>query len=271
MQNTKEPTHAKESGSTQRVPMFSSHGTKTSSSATDVGRVIVEMFDFVRCNVIKKEKLSGQWVFDETIMCVMHQLETLASASMSLFRPFETLSQLSSFQGMRDATIDPRKDVVLIVNDDVNKHFFTVLIETYPRQKTIHVFDTLVNRKEHEVYELLEKTFTPSTSFRDYKFHNYAKNNFTRALLQSGASCGPWSLWISVAFVFDINNCRRQRSNMHGHMRVASLKMDNDDIIGFWKELTCYRPPRRANESLNSLAIRNKKKNNKIMNSQTSR
>ena len=226
--------HWRESGATQRVPIF-----EVVDSAADVGESIVEMLHFRKCNAFGKH--NGQWVQDDTIHCILQQIQELEDAKLCLFRPFQTLTCESRYS--RPATkasaavIDPKKDIVIIVNDADNAHFFTILLETFSRQKSIHVFDSLVNRKDEDIKRLLASIFLPSM-YADYNFHNYAHHNVMKNVLQSGASCGPWSLWIGVAFVFDINNCRRRRSDKHGRMRVASLKMTNADVVGCWKHLT---------------------------------
>ena len=81
----KRPSHWRESGATQRVPIF-----EVVRKATDVGESIVEMFEFSRCDSFGKH--SGSWVLDETIHAILVQLENLNAAKHCLFRPFETLT-----------------------------------------------------------------------------------------------------------------------------------------------------------------------------------
>lgn len=227
----KRVAHWRESGATQRVPVF-----EVADAATDVGESMVVMMDFQRCHA--EGKHSGQWVNNTTIMDILAQVERLPDAALCIFRPFETLfcDVVDGSTALVAAPLDPKKDAVVIVSDHDNRHFFTILVETFPRQKAIHVFDSLVGRKDTQVRHLLSRIF--ASDLAGYNFHNYTKHNFTQQPLQSGATCGPWALWIAVAFIFDVNRCRRRRNDQHGRMRVAALKMPNKDVVGFWKQLT---------------------------------
>jgi hypothetical protein len=240
---SKQASHWKQSGSTQRVPIFEDpHDGKF---AADVGEVIVELFDFKRCDAENKTAHNGDWVGQDTIMCILEQLQTLPDAQLSLFRKFRPLITLlhngvSFYHTITKEIVDPSEDLVIIVKDHDHNHYFSVLVETFQKQKAIHVFDSLMGRKDAEVKTLLASMFG-SKAFDDYNFHNYTRHNFTLEPLQSGATCGPWSLWIAVAFMFDVSKCRRRRNDMHGRMRVKSVKMPNDDVVGFWKHLTYFR------------------------------
>ena len=228
----KRVAHWRESGATQRAPVF-----KEAAAATDVGESLVEVIGFKRCDALGKH--SGQWVADDTIYEILIQVEQqLPDAALCIFRPFETLSChiLDGSTALAAVPLNPKKDAVVIVSDHDRRHFFTILVETFPRQKTVHVFDSLFGRKDAEVKYLLSRIF--ASDFAGYNFHNYTKHNFTQQPLQSGASCGPWALWIAVVFIFDVNLCRRRRNDEHGRMRVAALKMPDKDVVGFWKQLT---------------------------------
>ena len=228
----KRVAHWRESGATQRVPVFGE-----AAAATDVGESLVEVMGFQRCDA--EGKHSGQWVTNTTLMEILAQVEhELPEAALCIFRPFETLfcDVFNGTTALVAAPLNPKKDAVVIVSDHDNRHYFTMLVETFPHQKTVHVFDSLIGRKDAEVKHLLSRIF--ASDFAGYNFHNYTKHNFTQQPLQSGASCGPWALWIAVAFIFDVNLCRRRRNDQYGRMRVAALKMSNKDVVGFWKQLT---------------------------------
>ena len=56
--------------------------------------------------------------------------------------------------------------------------------------------------------------------------------NHTRKVVQEAATCGPWSLWICFAYVFNYKRCRSPDDDA---IAYASLQ---DDALDFWSEIT---------------------------------
>jgi hypothetical protein len=240
--------HWRKSGATQRVETFAEP--HDGEYAADVGEVLVHMYGFKPCDAETKEEHLGNWVTSTTIINVMTELAGLPDAPLSIFRPYKFFMPWlkrdiynNHLRIAEDYNVDDGlkgEDIVLIVIDEDQQHYFTVLIETFRLQRAVHVFDTLYPRKLTAVKNMLAGMFGPSVFTSDkYNFHNYTAHNMgDPTAKQEGATCGPWSVWIAVAFIFDIHRCRSRRDVRHGRMVVKPMKMSTPDIVGFWKHLT---------------------------------
>lgn len=63
--------------------------------------------------------------------------------------------------------------------------------------------------------------------------HKYTVRNHTGKISQAEASCGPWSLWICVAYAFNFGGCRDPLTD---DMDLGKI---NCNPIDFWRAVTC--------------------------------
>ncbi len=61
----------------------------------------------------------------------------------------------------------------------------------------------------------------------------YKVRNHTGQIQQSGATCGPWSLWIAYAYAMNFRGCR---SGADDKLQYNCFKQS--DVMAFWKGLT---------------------------------
>lgn len=114
-------------------------------------------------------------------------------------------------------------DLVVVVYDRMRKHFFPVMVDF-----GVRATDT----PKVYVYDTLRSSWTPRSvkTFVNRLFPNWKGRKIiydrTKDIVQTDASCGPWAMWLIMAFVSNIHNWRMNGRNPVFHTRHALTAYD---------------------------------------------
>jgi hypothetical protein len=115
-------------------------------------------------------------------------------------------------------------DAVVLVIDSVRNHYSVLLLDS--AKKACYVVDTLFKWSDRDCARVVAGTFPA------YARDRLDAVNCTGVITQTGATCGPWSIWIAACFVLDVRGCRSRAS------RFDASRFRADDVVAFWRGVT---------------------------------
>jgi hypothetical protein len=131
-----------------------------------------------------------------------------------------------------DLTAPPQQSqCILVVHTSANgtgQHFSSLIIN--PEHQIVHAFDSLGRWSDQRAKAVLRGLYPNVDLFGQLA---YRLSNSTGKIRQTGATCGPWALWILVAYVFNYKQCRDASSDV---IDCAVLK---SGALPFWRAVTC--------------------------------
>jgi hypothetical protein len=117
--------------------------------------------------------------------------------------------------------------VIHTINEKEGLHFSSMIIN--PKYQLVHVFDTLGGWTDDDAKKVLRGLYPELELFED---HGYEVRNHTSELVQQGATCGPWPLWICAAYVFNFHQCRDPSTD-----DIDCSKLQANPVA-FWRAVT---------------------------------
>lgn len=116
-----------------------------------------------------------------------------------------------------------------IAGETQGLHFSAVVISA--ARKLVHVFDTLSTWSIPKIKYTLHQQFPLLGLFSLRK--EYCIRNHTGKVLQSGGTCGPWSLWICFAYAMNFRGCRDPDDDS-----INYTCLEQSDALRFWMAFT---------------------------------
>jgi hypothetical protein len=121
----------------------------------------------------------------------------------------------------------PEHNMIVLVMGGA--HYSLIIVDVY--DKTVHVFDTACHMSDKTVRRMVNAVF-PELALSLGCEHGFRLSNHTGRLHQYGVTCGPWTVWLAFAYIFDYRACRS--SVEPGALDYAVLQADP---IEFWQEV----------------------------------
>lgn len=173
--------------------------------------------------VSHRNKASGQWVWDDTLEGILDQVKDVQTRHCIIKHSTGFVHPASVDDSVRALN---ERSFVLVKHVDDNAdngiHFSCMFIA----DRRVYAFDTIDHVSTSRLRERVE------TMFPNVSPDTFVIFNFTGVVVQkSPAGCGPLSLWILVACVFNFD-----RLMDGGTIRVA--KLNEEDAMAFWNKWT---------------------------------
>lgn len=173
-----------------------------------------------------------EWVDSSELGEYAGALERLqTSHSAFFFRPFSALSfhtDKAHTTNVEMQDLDPNVDLALHISSHDEKHFWTVFVDTKNRE--VVALDSLVTRSDEHVKARVDKFLPRVKPFQ--RLHLLLRNYTGVVCLQTGATCGPWSIWLMTALVTGFGRCRGK----DGRVIVAPLDaFHTKDVVQFYR------------------------------------
>lgn len=177
-----------------------------------------------------KGRSHGQMVYSQTIVDLLMQLPGLSLNRMVRFyiASVDTITNKAVCCIPPDSTDHEGDTIVLLHHVSSSNysvacfHFSVIILDC--REHVAHLFDTL-NRWSSGVRLVVVENLLGG-AIKGWQVHDH-----TGRFMQSGAQCGPHSLWVACAFALDYKHVR-------GLVAKAQYGPLCEDPIEFWKEVT---------------------------------
>jgi hypothetical protein len=166
---------------------------------------------------------NGEWLDSEKVFAVVNKL-CKVDRDVLYRRADALVHYLGCGEGSWDADRHRiTRDLVVLVCDDVGKHFSLVLVDH--AKKLAVVIDTL-NRLSNNAASARVKEIFPRLACK------LTVQNATGRVLQKGATCGAWCVWLAAAFLLNVRGCR------DGSRLDVSAMGEGEDPVRFWRGVT---------------------------------
>lgn len=182
-----------------------------------------DLNDFLRCSGFRRRHgfgrhRSGEWVSDETILRLLGQIGFVDVLDCKIDAVTKRV-----YTG--DAHLESQRALALVTHvaeEDRATHFSCIFVDL--EKMAAHVFDTFQPWKSREAKRVVRSLLPSLPGLTVY--------DHTGRIRQTGATCGPWSLWILVACAFDFLGV------VDGLSRGEYGALRQSDAMSFWKRWT---------------------------------
>ncbi|MFB6198269.1 MAG: hypothetical protein ABEI52_08400 [Halobacteriaceae archaeon] len=207
-----------------------------------------------------QERHKGCWIFDDQVKAFLMALQPGGRLSHMTFNDveahfvhlhrdgrggitevvnsedFHTFNDREPVHTIREGHERDKGDVVVVVYDEQRSHYFPVMIDRdHDGVARVYVYDSLgstwsnsktrMGRNQNRSVEKFVELLLQTIDFPDETKGTIIYDR-TKDIVQTEASCGPWSLWLIMAFVSNIHNWRMSRPNPVFHTRHALSAYD---------------------------------------------
>jgi hypothetical protein len=170
--------------------------------------------------------VDGQWVQYDTVSNIIHQI--LQTKLTYQGKPYDLLVCMIDSKGdvlMNNQLITDVTKVTFVINVYVDEHYALSIID--PFEKTIHMFDTCFHRTDSYLRQIIREVMPNAAD----KLAELKTMNHSGVLRQTGATCGPWVVWLCFAYAFNYRQCRSDSETLQYDVLQVNP-------IDFWKVIT---------------------------------
>lgn len=197
----------------------SPHGTPVFlGTPAELSHILIQQYHLKRLGLASQDQLDGNMVENFSVMDIIACLDNPLLCNV-YHHTADVWQQALSVQPI--AFEGTHVDLHFITH--LQARHFTGIIVNHEHAR-IHVFDTWHHYTDQVVSALVQNTVWQGAA-------GYTIDNHT-ASMQDGPTCGPWTVWIFVAYVFNYHGLR-------GGADTLDLSvMSQTDALDFWRHVT---------------------------------